>query len=98
VESLSALWLLQECLKAVATNRELIILKDGEAALKFIEEETASPDIIRNSFYRILSMPFQGHRFISGWLPRRGGQKEVNLFTFVTEEIFTVHLHSGRWE
>jgi CheY-like chemotaxis protein len=32
-------WLLQECLKAVATNHELIILKDGEAALKFIEEE-----------------------------------------------------------
>jgi chemotaxis family two-component system response regulator Rcp1 len=32
-------WLLQECLKAVATNHELIILKDGEEALEFIERE-----------------------------------------------------------
>jgi chemotaxis family two-component system response regulator Rcp1 len=32
-------WLLQDCLKAVATNHELIILKDGEQALEFIEKE-----------------------------------------------------------
>jgi len=32
-------WLLQECLESVASNHEIIILKDGEAALRFIEKE-----------------------------------------------------------
>jgi hypothetical protein len=31
-------WLLQECLESVATNHEIIIFKDGEAALRFVEE------------------------------------------------------------
>jgi CheY-like chemotaxis protein len=33
------IWLLRECLESVATNHELIVLKDGEAALEFVEAE-----------------------------------------------------------
>jgi CheY-like chemotaxis protein len=32
-------WVLRECLESVAANHELIVLKDGQAALEFIEEE-----------------------------------------------------------
>jgi CheY-like chemotaxis protein len=32
-------WLLRECLKSVASDYEVITLKDGETALQFIEEE-----------------------------------------------------------
>jgi CheY-like chemotaxis protein len=32
-------WLLRECLESVASNHDLIVLKDGEAALNFIDEE-----------------------------------------------------------
>ena len=32
-------WLLRECLESVASNHEIITLKDGEAALRFIDEE-----------------------------------------------------------
>jgi CheY-like chemotaxis protein len=32
-------WLLQSCLETVALNHEIIILKDGDAALHFIEKE-----------------------------------------------------------
>ena len=34
-------WMLQECLKSVASDHEVIVLKDGAAALQFIEEERA---------------------------------------------------------
>jgi CheY-like chemotaxis protein len=40
-DSDSDIWLLQKCLGSVATNYEIIILKDGEAALEFIEQERA---------------------------------------------------------
>jgi CheY-like chemotaxis protein len=32
-------WLLVKCLDSVATNHEVLVLKDGEAALEFIERE-----------------------------------------------------------
>jgi CheY-like chemotaxis protein len=32
-------WLLVKCLDSVATNHEILVLKDGEAALEFIERE-----------------------------------------------------------
>ena len=32
-------WVLVECLDSIATNHEIIVLKDGEAALQFIEAE-----------------------------------------------------------
>jgi CheY-like chemotaxis protein len=38
-DSESDVWLLQTCLESVAVNHEVIILKDGEAALQFIEAE-----------------------------------------------------------
>jgi CheY-like chemotaxis protein len=33
------IWLLRECLEAVAIDHELIVLKDGEEALEFVEAE-----------------------------------------------------------
>jgi CheY-like chemotaxis protein len=33
------IWLLRECLESVATNHDLIVLQDGQAALEFIEAE-----------------------------------------------------------
>jgi len=32
-------WLLKNCLDSIATNHEVVVLKDGEAALEFIEGE-----------------------------------------------------------
>ena len=32
-------WLLKNCLDSIATNHEVVVLKDGEAALQFIEGE-----------------------------------------------------------
>lgn len=32
-------WVLVECLDSIASNHEIIVLKDGEAALQFIERE-----------------------------------------------------------
>jgi chemotaxis family two-component system response regulator Rcp1 len=40
-DSDSDVWLLRACLESVATNYDLIVLADGEAALKFVEEERA---------------------------------------------------------
>jgi CheY-like chemotaxis protein len=33
------IWLLRECLESVATQHDLIVLQDGQAALEFIEAE-----------------------------------------------------------
>ena len=33
------IWLLNDCLESVAADHEIIILKDGDEALRFIEEE-----------------------------------------------------------
>jgi CheY-like chemotaxis protein len=38
-DSESDVWLLRTCLESVATNYELIVLKDGEATLQFIKKE-----------------------------------------------------------
>jgi CheY-like chemotaxis protein len=38
-DSESDIWLLRTCLESVATNCEFTILKNGEAALQFIEKE-----------------------------------------------------------
>jgi chemotaxis family two-component system response regulator Rcp1 len=38
-DSEADVWVLRKCLESVATNHELIVLKDGEAALQFIERE-----------------------------------------------------------
>ena len=32
-------WFLRECLESIATDYEIIVLKGGEAALQFVEEE-----------------------------------------------------------
>jgi len=32
-------WLLKSCLDSIATNHEIVILKDGEEALQFVEAE-----------------------------------------------------------
>jgi CheY-like chemotaxis protein len=40
-DSESDVWLLQTCLERVTANHEIIILKDGDAALQFIEAERA---------------------------------------------------------